>query len=237
MWLKRNLAPTWTALKHHYLPFLSLQICGVVIIVLYYQWSAFQKICSVIAQWKTEGGLFFAAGTMAVAGAILPEIAKLLTGKLRGKWTRSHLQDVLFTFLYYAFLGIALDLFYRFQSVLFGSDVTLRTVILKTFVDEFLWLPFIDAPSAMLLFLWYQHRFSVLQTRQALHSVSFLERFLPVLLSFWAYWIPLAVCIYSLPLPLQFPFSACATGAWSLLMIFILTADKQKLFSLSPNAF
>ncbi|MBW7929038.1 MAG: hypothetical protein H3C58_13330, partial [Fimbriimonadaceae bacterium] len=45
----------------------------------------------------------------------------------------------------------------------------------------------------------------------------------PALIPCWAFWIPILICVYSLPANLQFVFALLAEAAWSILFVFIAT--------------
>jgi len=217
------LAAGTAAIRKFWRPFLLIQSAAVLLVLAYHFSQSVRAACGVVGVWKTSGGLPFAACSGAIAGGLLPEIAKALTdrrlGGLRGRGG-----EIAFNLGFFALDGIVIDLFYRFAAYLFGSQASLRTVITKTAFDQFVFTPIWSALIA-LLFLWRQRGFSLAATRPALRSGFYRTRVVPLLIPNWFFWIPMVSIIYALPSPLQFTLFVPALGAWSLIMVFIADAD------------
>jgi hypothetical protein len=213
------LAAGAAALRRFWRPFLLIQSAAVVLVLAYHFSPAVRAGCQVVGGWKTSGGLPFAAVSGAIAGGLLPELAKLLTDRslagLRGRGG-----TIAFNTVFFAFNGIVIDRYYYLASVIFGSQATLGTVVAKTLLDQLvftpLWLVFIT-----LLFLWRQRGFSLAATLPALRGRFYRTRVLPLLIPNWFFWVPMVSIIYALPSPLQFTLFIPALGAWSLIMVFI----------------
>ena len=72
------LAAGLAALRRFWRPFLLIQL-GAVALALAFRFSpAFRAACETAAGWKSSGGLPFARPSCAVAGGLLPELAKLI---------------------------------------------------------------------------------------------------------------------------------------------------------------
>jgi hypothetical protein len=176
----------------------------------------------VLAAWKVAGGLPFAAAAGAVAGGLLPELAKLLADR-RGAVLAGRGREVLFHCLFFAVNGMVVDLLYRTEARLFGADARLSTVLEKTAFDQFLFTPLWLA-VVLATFIWQQRHFSLTATRAALRGRFYRTRVLPLLLPDWCFWLPMVLLIYAFPVPLQFVLFVLALGAWSLIMVFIARA-------------
>lgn len=217
------LAAGTAAIRKFWRPFLLIQSAAVLLVLAYHFSQSVRAACEVVGVWKTSGGLPFAAASAAIAGGLLPEIAKALTdrrlGGLRGRGG-----EIAFNLAFFALDGVVIDLFYRFAAWLFGSQASLRTVIAKTAFDQFAFTPIWSALIA-LLFLWRQRGFSLAATRPALRGGFYRARVVPLLIPNWFFWIPMVSIIYALPSPLQFTLFVPALGAWSLIMVFIADAD------------
>src|SRR6202000_2197645 len=75
----RNLtAPGIAAVKKYWKPFIFLQSLAFFLVLAYYTNEHVRQVCGLIAQFKVEGGFAFSAATAAIAGGLLPEIAKAI---------------------------------------------------------------------------------------------------------------------------------------------------------------
>jgi hypothetical protein len=213
------LAAGAAALRRFWRPFLLIQGAAVVLVVSFHLSERVRAACAALAAWKTAGGAVFAAVSGAVAGGLLPELAKWLADR-RTAGLRGRGGEVAFNTLFFAFNGVVIDLLYRMEALLFGREAHLRTVVLKTAFDQFVftpaWLVLIT-----LLFLWRQRGFSVARTLPALRGGFYRARVVPLLIPNWCFWIPIVSIIYALPVPLQFVLFVPALAAWSLIMVFI----------------
>jgi hypothetical protein len=213
------LAAGAAALRRYWRPFLLIQSAAVLLVLAYHFSQSVRAACEVVAGWKTAGGLPFAALNGAVAGGLLPEVAKSLADRsltgLRGRGGA-----ILFNTIFFAFNGIVIDGLYGLEATLFGNQASVRAVVSKTLFDQFVFTP-IWLVLITLLFLWRQRGFSLAATRPALRRGFYRTRVLPLLIPDWLFWIPMVSIIYALPVPLQFMLFVPALGAWSLIMVFI----------------
>jgi hypothetical protein len=216
------LRPGLAAIRRFYLPFLLVQVISVALVIGYYQIPSFQQFCLQLAAWKVSGGFWFAALTTVFAGGILPEIAKALTGRLDVHHNRkTYCQHLFWICLMYACNGILIERLYWLQSYVFGEQIMPSTILIKVAVDQFLFSPFLALPYAILYFLWLEEDRCLVRTWKRLTWPLLIERCLPILFPNWAYWIPMTLCLYSLPTDLQFPLFLTALSAWSLIFIAI----------------
>ena len=216
------LAAGLVALRRFWRPFLLIQSAAVALGLAYYFSGSVRAACAVAAVWKTRGGLPFAAVSGAIAGGLLPELAKRLAGGGRRASARAPERPgaLLFQLLFFAVNGVVVDLLYRFEGRLFGAEASLVTVSFKVAFDQFvftpLWLAVIVA-----LFLWRQRGYSLAALAPDLRGGFYRARVVPLLLPDWCFWIPMVSIIYALPVALQFLLFVPALGAWSLIMVFI----------------
>lgn len=215
------LAAAWTALRHFWRPFLLIQAAAVLLAVAFRVSPAFRAVCATGAAWKASGGLPFAAASVAVAGGLLPEVAKLIAMGPRTVVGRGG--EVAFNTAFFAVNGVIVDLLYSGEARLFGNGGDVATVIAKVAFDQFVFTPS-WLVVIVLLFLWRQRGFSWAATRPALGRGFYRQRVVPLLLPDWLFWIPMVSVIYALPVALQFLLFIPALAAWSLIMVFI--ADK-----------
>lgn len=202
-----------------------IQAAAVALVVAYYGSSAVRIACARLAAVKAAGGIPFAALSASMAGALMPELARLVADRGSGQW-RGRAPRIAFNLAFFAFNGVVVDALYRLAAWLFGTGTDARTVAVKTLFDQFvfnpLWLPLIVA-----LYLWRQNRFRWAPTWATLRAPGFYRtRVLPLMLPSWCFWIPMVVIIYALPVPLQFLLFVLALAAWSLIMVFIADNDR-----------
>jgi hypothetical protein len=223
--MKDTLESGLAALRRYYRPFLLIQAVAVVLVAAYYASAAVRAVCASLAAIKVAGGFPFAAISAAIAGGLMPELARLLTDRGRpvgpGRGPR-----VAFNLAFFAFNGLVIDALYRLAAVLFGVGTDARTIALKTVFDQFVFNP-VWLPLIVGLYLWRQNRFQWGPTWAALRAGGFYRaRVLPLMLPSWCFWIPMVVIIYALPVPLQFLLFVLALAAWSLIMVFIADNDR-----------
>lgn len=215
-------APGLAAVRSHWAPFLAIQVAAAALVVVYAQTPAVREWCVSIERVKVAGGVPFAFLAGAVAGGIIPEIAKAVTGRM-GRPTREWLSASSFNAFVYALVGVQVDLFYRFQTWCFGSGTDAKTLIVKTAVDMAIFTPVLSIPLAVMLFEWKRVGFDLRRMGPAFTGRFYLSSIVPALIPCWAFWIPILICVYSLPTNLQFVFALLAEAAWSILFVFIAT--------------
>jgi len=213
------LAAGAAALRRFWRPFLLIQTSAALLAIAYRVSIPFREACAQAAAWKTAGGLPVAAATSALAGGVLPEIAKLVADRGRSA-LRGRGSEVLFNIAFFALDGIVIDLLYRGEARFFGSDAQLGTVVEKVAFDQFVFSP-LWSIFIVVLFLWRQRGYSMAATLPALGRGFYQSRVVPLIVPNWLFWIPMVSIIYALPVALQFLLFVPALGAWSLIMVFI----------------
>jgi hypothetical protein len=211
------------ALQRFWRPFLLIQSAALALGLAYRFSAPVRAACATLMLWKTSGGLPFVMITGALAGGILPELAKALVDRKAerqaGRW-----REVLFNTAFFAINGAVIDGLYRGEARIFGDDARVTTVVAKTAFDQFVFTPLWSSVIAG-LFLFRGRGFSWAATRPALRASFFPFRVLPLLLPNFCFWIPIVSVVYALPSPLQFLMFAFALAAWSLIMVFITGQD------------
>jgi len=213
------LAAGSAALRRFWRPFLLIQAGAALLAIAYRVSVPFRQACALAAAWKAAGGLPVAAATSALAGGLLPELAKLAADRGRSA-LRGRSGEVLFNTVFFAFNGVVIDLLYRGEARLFGNDAQVRTVVEKVAFDQFVFSP-LWLIVIVFLFLWRQRGYSLAATLPAVGRGFYQSRVVPLLIPNWLFWIPMVSIIYALPVALQFLLFVPALGAWSLIMVFI----------------
>lgn len=203
------------AVRHNAKPFLLVQGVALLLALSYYMVPGAPEALAGVARFKRAGGVGFAALSTAFAGAVLPEVARLATGR-----KRTGAAEMAFQLVFFGFLGVTVDLLYLGLGAVFGNDPSAATIGKKLLVDQFLYCPFVSMPISTVAFVWKDSGFSVARTRNAFRAHGgFLPRYLPLLVTCWGYWAPVLIAIYAMPGDLQFPLFLAVQAAWSLLLL------------------
>jgi len=217
-------APGVHAIRRNWPPIVVIQAAAAVLLWMYYTVAPFHLRLDALAQAKVAGGLLASGLIGALAGGIVPEIAKAVTGRVK-RFDAAWAEKTAFTALLYGLLGVTVDLLYREQTHLFGSQADLRTLTCKTCLDMFGYTPFISIPFACCMLAFYESRYRFTRFRAALADSFFMKRVLPSLVLCWAFWIPVLYCVYAFPLPIQFIIAMLAEAAWVVIFVFMNTSE------------
>ncbi len=186
-------------------------------VVAYYQSPAVQSFSASLASIKVHGGYLFAAISTAFAGVVLPEVFKAITRDP----LRYGMKELTFNLVVFGLNGMIVDAFYRLQGTIFGGENTVAVVTPKVLVDQIVFSPFVAVPIVLTLFQLRDLRFNVRGVPGALGPRFMRNRVLPVQIVAWAYWTPMTIAIYALPMNLQFCLFLFAEAAWSLLLVHV----------------
>lgn len=203
------------AVRHNARPFLLVQAVAVALAAAYYLVPGAPAAMAGVAAFKRAGGVLLAALCNVVAGAILPEITRVATGR-----KRTGAGEMAFQFAFFALLGAYVDLLYRGLGEVWGNAADVATVGKKLLFDQLVSSPLVTIPFSTVAFVWKDSGFSLARTRNAFRAQGgFLVRYLPTLVTCWGFWAPVLVAVYAMPVDLQFPLFLAAQAAWTLLLL------------------
>ncbi|MHB8635687.1 MAG: hypothetical protein ACYC96_04355 [Fimbriimonadaceae bacterium] len=220
--------PGIDAVRRHWPPLVVIQVAAVALVISYYRLPGLRAAAHHASDLKVRYGVWFAFALGMLAGGVVPELAKLVTGDRR-RFDRTWLADSTFNSLVYGVVGVQVDLFYRLQAFTFGPDHGLKTLIVKTAVDMGLFAPIISIPTATLLYAWRRERFQIRRVLGDGLRPFFLKQIMPGLIPCWFFWTPVLFCTYGMPPNLQLCFSMLAEAAWSIVFIFIAKQDHASM--------
>jgi len=221
---RKVFAPGLASVKHNWPPIVLVQAAALAMVVLYYREPHTRAFADGIAALKASSGVPGVLVTGAVAGGLMPEVAKALTGRLKGvspAWFRK----TLFTALVYAFIALFVDIFYKCLAATVGNDSSPGTVLVKTLIDQFVFSPFLSIPFATAMFDWRSVEFSLPRLGEVLRNKWYSTKVMPGLVLCWVFWPPVLLCAYAMPLSLQFVFCMIIEAAWSIIFVFIASHD------------
>ncbi|MGB8353209.1 MAG: hypothetical protein WCD79_04925 [Chthoniobacteraceae bacterium] len=215
------------AAKANIIPGLIIQAMMAALLLAYYTQPMVHDWLSVLAVAKQRGGYAFSMAASAFAGGILPEIL-IIVAFQKGKFQWSNAQNLMFTMPYWAFDGLMVDIFYRYQATLFGSHVDFPTVLKKVLLDQAIFTPFVTTPIGMACYEWRNQNFSFRGMSRAFTFTFYKNKSFPALIACWGVWIPLVAIIYSLPPLLQVPLFSLGLTLWVILFNYINAAHNTK---------
>jgi hypothetical protein len=209
------------AARANLVPGLIVQAAMAAVVCAYYFYSPAREWFAGLELLKQRWGYGYSLVSGVLAGAVLPEILALLVFQ-KGRITRENWERLVFLACYWGGQSMVVDAFYRFQGVLFGTQVDVVTVAKKMVIDQLIYTPFYANMTAMFCFEWKNrgYRFAGLWGRVASREF-FRSTMFPSLVANWVVWIPVVAMIYSLPSLLQLPLQNLALTFWSLLLTWI----------------
>lgn len=214
---KQNLPPAVFALVAMFCLSLSYNITMV--------YDAFEAI----SRYKLRFGSFFAFFAMGSSIASLNVLLNAVTGKA-SILSKESLLNFAFLFISFGLMAAAKDQVYDLQAELFGRGHEIVTVLKKVAFDQIVWAMFIACPYQCFIFSWKNNGYSL--KKMQLECPTFLDFFalkiIPVLVTTWAFWIPMTCIVYSFPTHLQLIVSIFALSLWVCLLN-LLTAKKSSI--------
>jgi hypothetical protein len=190
------------AARANLVPGLVLQAFALLAIFAYYGHAPTREALDQVAAYKARTGYLYSFFATAFFGGLIPFLYLRLHPATRALTPPSH---GVFLLLFWGLRGMEVDLFYRFQSRLWGDAVDLPTVAAKVVTDLFVYCPVWAAWTTLLLFQWKESGFD-LGAMHRLDKAAFLkENLLTALCATWIVWLPAVAVIYSLPPALQIP--------------------------------
>ena len=221
------LRPGLLAVRAFYRIFLFFQAIGIVLFFSYHHLPAVHTACDSFAQWKTGGGILLTALLTALAGTVLPELARCIVGPDR-TWNLARLRRLGWNFIFFGANGLLVDLFYLLQASLFGVGAKWQVIAPKIALDFLGFVPWFALPIAVSYFLWLELGWSPLRILRSWNWRLYRDRVLPLILPDFVYWGPLLIILYGLPIALQVPFFLLAFSGWSLAFVFIGSHGLEK---------
>jgi hypothetical protein len=212
--------------RQNRVPCLVLNLFAVALVASYYQVPALAGFWESVGEFKTRWSFFFSCVSTMFAAALMPTLIQMAMGELRaqGRWKR-----LTFLMLFWGYRGMEIDLFYRFQSWLFGNGHDARTLIIKVVVDQFVMSPIWFVPTYIIALRWVEMGASWSRTRSTLNREFWLRTCPTVLITNWIVWIPAVALIYSLPAALQFPLFSIVMCFFILVVTMMATRADEKI--------
>lgn len=197
-------------------PGICLQLFALALLGAYYLHEPSRAALERLATFRVEVGVPFDAVSTALFGAIIPFIVLRIGASTRGRYAFP--QMALIT-AFWAYKGVEVSYFYKFQAWLFGEGHSAATIILKTLFDQYVYCPIVAIPVTWLVYTWAEHRYDSAFIAREVRRPGFYARcVLPVLIANWGVWTPAVAIIYLLPTALQLPMQNIVLCFFTLLL-------------------
>jgi hypothetical protein len=155
----------------------------------------------------------------ALCAGIIPGIYLMAVGKTR-RDARGFV-DMLFTSLVWATNMIWVHYFYVFQDSFWGSGVTIKIIVSKMLLDQFIFTPFLSIQHAAIGFRFRDLNYNFKMLGRAFRDDWVIKVIIPMLVNCWLTWIPGTLVVYSMPLALQIPLMIMIQLFFALEMAFV----------------
>jgi hypothetical protein len=213
MTIKRSIS---LALKQNLLPGMILQLFALALVLIYFFVPSSQWVYAWFGVLKHSYGYAYAFFATALFGGLIPFCYLYFTGRLDKN--RGYIALLIFYLIFWGLKGIEVDFFYQLQGKWFGYENSVKTIFLKTAVDQFIYSAFWAAPSITITYLWVECGYDFRAWRAALNQNFFCVKIPTVILSNWMVWIPAVSIVYSMPQDLQIPLFNLVLCFWVLLL-------------------
>lgn len=213
-----------SAIRQNFVPGVVLWLLAAVVVLGYYFVPAIQAGLAEVARWKAAGGYLYSLVATGLFAGLIPWLLMRAMPATRSTATWG---AGVFLVLFWAYRGVEVDLFYRFQGWLFGNEATVGTVAAKVVVDMFVYNVVWAAHGQLITYHWKDSGFR----RDAFAGYDwgrYWKRSFPgSLLSVWAVWLPVLALVYALPPDLQIPLFNLAACFWSLVMAAVARGTRK----------
>ena len=224
--VRELLRPGVAAVGRFWKPFVLIQGVALLMVTAYFVWPAARHAFGWLGAVKASAGLIGSALAGGFAGALLPELAKVVALGQR-HFDAQRVRNVGFNFVFFMGNGLLADLFYRLQAVLFGETHHLWQTAAKVACDQFGFTPFLALPYGAIAFALRRDRYHPGPLLGQLNGRWYVSHVIPLLLPNWFFWIPMVSLVYSLPGELQYLLFLFGLAAWSLIMVFIASGESD----------
>jgi len=203
----------WVSVRANAAPMFVLWTCAALLLALYYAVPGGARLFGPLMDWQTKGGCLAAFLNRVLFLGALPGVFLLSVRSIRPP---RPLLTVLAYSLWGGAWGVFDDVFFTFLVRCYGTGTDFATLALKTLTGQLVGTILVGLVPGTLFFRWVAADFSVARVRAEWPKRFFREACLSLLLANWIVWIPVNVCTYAFPLPLQIQLVGLAGCFWML---------------------
>jgi hypothetical protein len=198
------------------LPGFILQAGALALVLAYYRHAPTREILSQLAAFREKTGTLFGFVSTGLFGGLIPVLYLFARCATRHRYTGSQAAGLI---AFWSYKGFEVDLWYRLQARLLGTEADLGTIAAKMALDQFVYCPLVAVPVTVLVYAWVEARYSAQPVLSDLREPRwYFRQVLPVLISNLGVWVPAVCLIYALPTPLQLPLQNLVLCFFTLLL-------------------
>lgn len=184
-------------------PGLALQAFALLVVFGYYFHAPTRNGLTWLAEFRNDTGMVFGILSTGLFGGLLPLLYLKANRETR---TRISWRQGFALTGFWSYKGIEISLWYAFMAWSIGEAADVRTVAMKSLLDQVIYCPLWAIPTTATFYFWCKTRFDL---RAFIDDVRaprwYARRVLPILCANVGVWLPLVCIIYALPTPLQLP--------------------------------
>jgi len=187
-------------------PGVVLQVFALCLVLGYYYEPGVHHALSRLLEIRQRTGIAFSIASTALFGGVLPSAYIAFIRRNRSEDRSLLLLQGLSLTAFWAYKGFEVDLWYHLQAHVVGSGHEVMTIVVKVFLDQFVYCPVLAVPLTVLVYQAVEGRFDWAGLVADVKAPSwYRRRVLPVLISNLGVWVPAVAVIYCLPTALQLP--------------------------------
>jgi hypothetical protein len=216
------------AAKKTFKPALVVWAAMIGIAMLYYLVPATKGVFAAITAFQDMTGVYFASIGMGLSVGILVECVKVMISPEK-RWMKENTINAIFNFVVFGVMGITQYYRYAWQVEVFGAGNSFTELATKVLFDQLVWTVFFANPYQAILYLWKNTGFSWSAVGKLMFPFRTFwgTQMLPVLISNWAFWFPMAFLVYYFPAELQVPMAILAVTIWVILLSFLTASTRH----------
>ena len=197
-------------------PGLVLQIVALVFVLAYYHHAPTRAVFGQIMVFRARTGFAFGIVSTGLFGGLLPFF--YLRSNPRSRSQYGWRQAVLLTG-FWAYKGLEIEIWYRVLASVVGPGHDARTIVTKSFLDQFVYCPVFAVPLTVLVYKWNAMDFDLRAVVADFRMRGWYARsVLPTMIANLGVWVPAVAIIYALPTPLQLPLQNLVLVFFTLLL-------------------
>lgn len=197
--------PPWRAglrgARANLVPGLCIWAFTLLLVGSYLLFSGVREALAAYTELRRTHGLISASISTALFAALIPAVVHFVRRRSPEPGVGRRL---LWLTCFWAYKGIEFELWLRFMAWFVGDDASLRTVLIKTLLDQFVFCTLWAIPNTWAAYALPENGFSVRTVWARVRARGwYLREVLPILIANFGVWAPALCLIFLLPTPLQ----------------------------------
>lgn len=212
--------PPWQAglrgARANLAPGVTLQLVALALVLAYYLHPPTRAVFEQVMAFRARTGFAFGIVSTGLFGGLLPFLYLRTNPASRSQY--GWRQAVLLTG-FWGYKGLEIEIWYRVMAHVVGTGHDVRTIVIKSFLDQLVYCPVYAVPLTVLAYKWNALDFDRHGVWTDFRTPGWYARsVLPTLIANGGVWIPAVAIIYALPTPLQLPLQNLVLFFFTLLL-------------------